>query len=63
MAFVASLFVAFGDFGRYNITFLTGTEAMLAWTALALTVFFGSAVVGFGVVSLGRSPSGESRVE
>lgn len=45
VALVAALLVAFGDFGRYNVTFLTGVEAALAWTVLALVVFFGPAGV------------------
>lgn len=63
VAFVTSLFVAFGDFGRYNITFLTGTEATLAWTALALTIFVGPTAVGLAAVSLGRLVQGDSRTQ
>lgn len=54
VALVASLFVVFGDFNRYNITFLTGVEAAVAWTALVLVVFLGPAAVGVGVTSLRR---------
>ncbi|SFK83270.1 hypothetical protein SAMN04487950_1332 [Halogranum rubrum] len=54
VALVASLFVVFGDFRRYNITFLTGTEALVAWTALVLVVFLGPTAVGLGVTALRR---------
>jgi len=49
VALLASLLVVFGDFSRYNVTFLTGVEAVLAWTALALVVFLGPAAVGLAV--------------
>ncbi|WP_152041924.1 hypothetical protein [Salinigranum salinum] len=52
VALLASLPVVFGDFTRYNITFLTGAEALLAWTALALVVLFGPAAVGVAVASV-----------
>lgn len=54
VALVASLVVVFGDFRRYNITFLTGTEAVLAWTAFALVVFLGPTVVGVALAHLRR---------
>lgn len=38
--------IAFGGFGRYNITFSTGLEAVLRWTALVAVVLFGPTVVG-----------------
>lgn len=44
-----SLFVVFGDFTRYNITFLDGIEAVLAWTTLALVVVLGPAAVGLAI--------------
>lgn len=46
VALFVSLFVVFGDFTRYNITFLDGIEAVLAWTTLALVVGLGPAAVG-----------------
>jgi hypothetical protein len=49
VALLASLPIVFGDFSRYNITFLTGIEAVLAWTALALVVFLGPAAVALAV--------------
>lgn len=49
VALLASLPLVFGDFTRYNITFLTGVEAVLAWTALALVVLLGPAAVGLAV--------------
>ncbi|SDM44923.1 hypothetical protein SAMN04487949_1701 [Halogranum gelatinilyticum] len=52
VALVTSLFVVFGDFQRYNITFLTGTEAVVAWTVLALVVFLGPTAVALGVAKL-----------
>lgn len=45
VALLVSLFVVFGGFTRYNITFLTGIEAVLAWTVLALLVFLGPTAV------------------
>lgn len=53
VALVASLFVVFGDFSRYNITFLTGTEAIVAWTALVFVVFLGPTAVALLIA--GRS--------
>lgn len=52
---LASLVVVFDDFDRYNITFLTGVEAVLAWTALALVVLLGPAAVGLAVERVQRS--------
>lgn len=52
VALLASLPLVFGDFTRYNVTFLTGAEAVLAWTALALVVLFGPAAVGLAVERL-----------
>lgn len=49
VAMLASLAIAFGDFGRYNITFLTGIEAVVAWSALAVVVLLGPAAVGFAI--------------
>lgn len=49
VALLVSLLVVFGDFTRYNITFLTGIEAFLAWTALALVVCFGPAAVALAL--------------
>lgn len=46
------VFVAFGDFRRYNITFLTGTDAAVAWTVLALLVFLGPAALGVAFTAL-----------
>lgn len=52
VAMIASLFVAFGDFSGYNITFLTGVKAVLAWIALVVIVFLGPAIVGVAIASL-----------
>jgi len=49
VALFVSLFVVFGDFIRYNITFLDGIEAVLAWTTLALVVVLGPAAVGLAI--------------
>lgn len=54
VALLSSLLLVFGGFNRYNITFLTGVEAVLAWTALALVVFVGPAVVGIVVERVGH---------
>lgn len=54
VALIASLFIVFGDFSRYNITFLTGVEATITWTALALVVFLGPAAVGLALIRLRR---------
>lgn len=54
VALLASLLIVFGDFSRYNITFLSGTEAVLAWTALAIVVFLGPAAVGLALERLRR---------
>jgi hypothetical protein len=54
VALLASLVIVFGDFSRYNITFLSGSAAVLAWTALAVVVAFGPAVVGVALERLRR---------
>jgi hypothetical protein len=38
--------LAFGDFGRYNVTFSTGPEAVLRWSALAVVVLLGPTAAG-----------------
>jgi hypothetical protein len=49
VALVASLvaFLAPGGPGRYNVTFLTGGTAALAWVVLGLVVTIGPGVCGF----------------
>lgn len=54
VALLCSLVVVFGDFRRYNITFLTGTEAVLAWTTLAVVVFLGPALAGLAIARFRR---------
>lgn len=56
VALLVSLVVVFGDFSRYNITFLTGSEAAVAWTVLALVVFLGPTAVGLVLVRLRGTP-------
>lgn len=46
------VFVAPGGPTRYNITFLSGGKAALAWTVMGLVVTLGPGVVGFGLVRL-----------
>ncbi|MGB9986317.1 hypothetical protein [Salarchaeum japonicum] len=41
----ALVFIAPGGFARYNLTFATGTTALVGWTAFSLFVLFGPAVV------------------
>jgi len=55
---VTSLVVFFapGGPGRYNITFLTGGTAALAWLVLGLVVTVGPGVVGFGVYRVHARP-------
>jgi hypothetical protein len=58
VALVVSLvgFLAPGGLGRYNITFLTGGAAALAWVLLGLVVTLGPGVCGFAMYRLrGRS--------
>ncbi len=38
--------LVFGDFGRYNVTFSTGPEAVLRWSALAVVVLLGPTAAG-----------------
>jgi len=54
VALVASLvvFLAPGGLGRYNITFLTGGAAALAWVVLGLVVTVGPGVAGFAMYRL-----------
>lgn len=54
VALLASLavFVAPGGPTRYNITFLSGPVAALAWTVMGLVVTLGPGVVGFALVRL-----------
>lgn len=54
VALLCSLVVVFGDFRQYNITFLTGTAAVLAWTTLAVVVLLGPALVGLVLVRFYR---------
>ncbi len=51
VAMVASavLFVAPGGFGRYNVLFLEGLAATVAWLTLALVVTLGPAVAGLAL--------------
>lgn len=46
------LYVAPGGVARYNITFLDGPLALLAWAAWLAVVLFGPGVVGIGLVRL-----------
>ncbi|MFC7175666.1 hypothetical protein [Halosegnis marinus] len=46
------VFVSPGGFSRYNITFLTGTEALVWWTAFALVLFLLPGALSVGVAAL-----------
>jgi len=54
VALVGSLvvFLAPGGLGRYNVTFLTGGVAALAWVVLGLVVTLGPGVCGFAMYRL-----------
>lgn len=54
VALVASLVVFFAPGGpaRYNITFLSGPVAVVAWAVMLLVVTFGPAVAGYGMYRL-----------
>jgi hypothetical protein len=56
VALFAALPIVFGDFSRHNVTFRTGLEAAVSWTALALVVVPGPAAVALGLGRLDRWP-------
>jgi hypothetical protein len=52
MAVGAALFVAPGGLARYNVLFLEGLAATVAWTTLVLVVTLGPAVAGLGLYNV-----------
>ncbi|QLH76138.1 hypothetical protein HZS55_01935 [Halosimplex rubrum] len=52
MVLSAALFVAPGGFARYNVLFLEGLAATVAWLTLVLVVTLGPALAGLGLYNL-----------
>lgn len=52
MVISAVLFVAPGGLARYNVLFLEGLAAAVAWTTLALVVTLGPALAGLGLYNV-----------